>query len=650
MRKITLNLMVLTLSTLFSFTSFTQNIGDYRSKNNGNWNDSNTWEIFNGTSWVNATNPPNESLIPFITLNHTVSITDSISISGSTNVQITPSATLNIFKSINNRGSIQNQGIINWYAGNITTSDSLIVGNILNRTTGTMNIQVITDVSTFNQRITNAGQMYKFGENNLIFNEFKESFGVFNSEKTGYLTHYNGILDIRITCNYEGSFVNYGIMKLNNKNGMSFKGQNCRNNNIIQGNYIRFEDTIQQELIGTGTIERLLIQNPKGINIKSPIFVEKELNLLWGKVNLFGNSITLGTSITNKGSLVGGSDTAYCYDGIINRWVNSADSIRFPIGTGAAFLQATVVIDSLSSGGLLSTQYQVTNPLSWGLSFTDNDNYTVFSTCPSCGIWEIMASEGLQIKTYKLALAVNNYPGITQPENLRIIYRAIPSVPWGLRGLHSSGSGISPKYTARRNNLAVFGEFAIGGGSENALLPVELTDFTAYRKGNSSVLNWETASELNSSHFDIERSNEDAQSFATIGRVKANGTTQLPQKYTFMDEKPSKGVNYYRLKMVDKDVKSAFSRIISLYFEGKTKVWLYPNPFNEKLVVETENTEGGTLNYDIEITDITGKLHFNKKSIDNQQFNFNLSQLGSGVYFAKIIMGREIETFKIVKK
>jgi len=56
-----------------------------------------------------------------------------------------------------------------------------------------------------------------------------------------------------------------------------------------------------------------------------------------------------------------------------------------------------------------------------------------------------------------------------------------------------------------------------------ASLPVELTSFTAAVINNSVKLNWETATELNNSGFDIERS-PDGNSFQKIVFVKGKGT------------------------------------------------------------------------------------------------------------------------------
>jgi hypothetical protein len=62
----------------------------------------------------------------------------------------------------------------------------------------------------------------------------------------------------------------------------------------------------------------------------------------------------------------------------------------------------------------------------------------------------------------------------------------------------------------------------------NSIVPVELVSFSANVSNNSVELNWITATELNNSGFEIERSKKrEARSeiWENIGFVNGNGTT-----------------------------------------------------------------------------------------------------------------------------
>ncbi|MFD1630003.1 hypothetical protein [Pseudopedobacter beijingensis] len=89
------------------------------------------------------------------------------------------------------------------------------------------------------------------------------------------------------------------------------------------------------------------------------------------------------------------------------------------------------------------------------------------------------------------------------------------------------------------------------------VLPVTLTSFEAKNEGNIIKLNWLTAAEKNSSHFDILKSFNGID-FQKIGEVKATGNADSNTNYTFNDNNPFPGVNYYKLQQFDKDGKSEF--------------------------------------------------------------------------------------------
>ncbi len=94
----------------------------------------------------------------------------------------------------------------------------------------------------------------------------------------------------------------------------------------------------------------------------------------------------------------------------------------------------------------------------------------------------------------------------------------------------------------------------------STILPVKLSSFTGYRAGDKVNLKWVTESEINTSHYVIERSS-DGRVFSTIGEVASlNSASQTV--YNFVDQSPLAGRNYYRLKMVDNDDKSAYSNIV----------------------------------------------------------------------------------------
>jgi hypothetical protein len=119
-----------------------------------------------------------------------------------------------------------------------------------------------------------------------------------------------------------------------------------------------------------------------------------------------------------------------------------------------------------------------------------------------------------------------------------------------------------------------------GNAGNASTLPVSLSQFTAKKSSGTVVLDWTTASELNTDHFEVQRS-ADGRQYLTLGNVHSastNGNSGRPLYYQFSDKDPlASSVSYYRLRVVDRDGTITFSNVIRLTEEGSTKaVRIYP--------------------------------------------------------------------------
>lgn len=112
-------------------------------------------------------------------------------------------------------------------------------------------------------------------------------------------------------------------------------------------------------------------------------------------------------------------------------------------------------------------------------------------------------------------------------------------------------------------------------------LPVSLISFTAKTVGGGNLLEWATASEANTSLFEIEKS-KDGANFQWLDKVQAAGNSTINKTYSYLDVKPLQGSNYYRLKMVDNDGSFRYSKIVLVTGGGQfSGISLYPNPTRE---------------------------------------------------------------------
>ncbi len=119
-----------------------------------------------------------------------------------------------------------------------------------------------------------------------------------------------------------------------------------------------------------------------------------------------------------------------------------------------------------------------------------------------------------------------------------------------------------------------------------SVVPVELVRFEATRIGDYHQLTWETANELNFSHFDIQYS-LDNQVWGSIGEINSKGSRVSGDTYSFKYYPiKEQNIHYYRLNMIDYDGSHEYSHIRSLKESKDSKIKVFPNPVRGMLQIE----------------------------------------------------------------
>jgi hypothetical protein len=187
---------------------------------------------------------------------------------------------------------------------------------------------------------------------------------------------------------------------------------------------------------------------------------------------------------------------------------------------------------------------------------------------------------------------------------------------------------------------------ATGIGNSNVIfvdngcfpLPVKLTYFNARRNNATNVsLTWQTAQELNSSGFEIQRQ-VGSSGWQVVGFIPTqalNGTSASTLNYSFNDPNNAKGITQYRLRAVDIDANSKFSEIRAVRGDGQAgKIIVYPNPsFDGKVRVVFEDVNGTR---DVSLTDISGRLVKQWTGITNN--NLQIDNLTPGYYGLRVVI------------
>ncbi len=199
--------------------------------------------------------------------------------------------------------------------------------------------------------------------------------------------------------------------------------------------------------------------------------------------------------------------------------------------------------------------------------------------------------------------------------------------------------------------------FMLVFNNQNQQLPVKLISFNANKtKQNLVELNWSTTSEKLNKHFEIERS-MDGKVFESIGLVNGNGNSTALIKYNFIDQNPSNGINYYRLKQVDYNGEYTNSNVVLIDLSGNKlsatiKPTVYPVPASKQLNIELNNT--ALSSYNISVADILGNEVL-RETIMASEVNFihqlNITGLTNGIYLLKISNSQQkAEVLKFIKE
>ncbi|WP_205514571.1 T9SS type A sorting domain-containing protein [Longitalea arenae] len=170
-------------------------------------------------------------------------------------------------------------------------------------------------------------------------------------------------------------------------------------------------------------------------------------------------------------------------------------------------------------------------------------------------------------------------------------------------------------------------------------LPLTLLEFTGQAAGNKAVLKWKTADEENTSMFQIERS-ADGVSFIKLDALAAMGSGAHP--YSFTDENPLAGNNYYRLKMVDIDGQFTYSKTALLKFAAKDGLQITPVPANSFVTLTIKDP--ALIGRQAQVYNTAGMLVDNVVLTNNTRIN--IGNWPAGIYNVKTSLG----TYRFVKQ
>jgi hypothetical protein len=201
-------------------------------------------------------------------------------------------------------------------------------------------------------------------------------------------------------------------------------------------------------------------------------------------------------------------------------------------------------------------------------------------------------------------------------------------------------------FGATANDVMYIDDYSV---EDLTVVPVELTSFAVSTDNRNVNLSWSTATELNNSGFQIERST--GNEYEVVGFVAGHGTTTEVQNYSFRDQNVNAGSYSYRLKQIDFDGTFEYSNTIEVEVIGIVEFALdqnYPNPFNPTTTINFSLAEPTFVKLAIynllgEEVEVLKNEYMNAGSFN---ITFDASSLPSGMYLYKV----ETAQFSSVRK
>ena len=183
-------------------------------------------------------------------------------------------------------------------------------------------------------------------------------------------------------------------------------------------------------------------------------------------------------------------------------------------------------------------------------------------------------------------------------------------------------------------------------------LPIELVSFEAEVNENVIVLKWVTATEINNDYFTVEKSTN-IKNWEEVLSTSGAGNSNIILEYSETDDKPIKGISYYRLKQYDYNGLFTYYNIIPVeYRDNSNNLNVYPNPVSNGETINIKNIDGNELY--VVLQDATGKKYFSKLIAnykDGELVKIPLDiDIPSGIYVLSAACGNQMCSKRLVIK
>jgi hypothetical protein len=437
------------------------------------------------------------------------------------------------------------------------------------------------------------------------------------------LTIGSGTLDVT-SSNYNitvgGDFTNNGNLVLRN-NTVTFKGAGIQ---TVNGTSAQSFYNLSVNNASGGSVQlNTAVNITNGLTLLNGIITSSETNLL---------------SLGSTASVTGGSSNSFISGPLRQTLAATNGTKTFPVGKSGYYKPAVLILSQNTSTPTMYTAevFDGAPPartLPSSLKSLSNIRY-----------YSIHSSDNSNLKSAVVSLTYDLSDQITDYAGLRI------AKSYGTEWLNIGGTASSTQGagTITSNPYYSFSDFVFGTESFE-VLPLTWISFNAVKKQNGIELAWKTASEVNTSHFLIERSADGAH-WKTVANVKSKG--QEMNDYAFTDMAPLP-VNYYRIKQVDVDDAFSYSKVVMVQHKVESKQFaVHPNPVKGSrfncYITDAEILSSREVS--IKVFDISGRNIYTTIAAPTMYLPVECSAFNPGIYVVVIQAGNKTQQAKFIRQ
>lgn len=232
-----------------------------------------------------------------------------------------------------------------------------------------------------------------------------------------------------------------------------------------------------------------------------------------------------------------------------------------------------------------------------------------------------------------------------QTESTLNIWKSSDLINWSYIGF--DGRDASANYV-NRSGVQDFSRWTLSSSIGTAL-PVEFGLFNTNCNGNTVTVKWITETEINSSRFEIQKS-DDGRNWLIVSSLPAAGYSADSKQYSFTDNAIAQNA-FYRVAEFDWDGRVVYTPVSRINCGKQSDFKLWPNPAINHAWVSINVTSDA--NADLKIIDQKGAV-VNSKKVEmfagNNIFDIDTHLLSSGNYLVQLTYNGENKTIKMIKQ